>query len=196
MLRVARRHFLATGSLEMRGLALELGIGRATLYRWARTREALLGEVIADLGRANLRRAEASVHTAAGPARLCDVHDLHLRRISESSAMHSFIRREPQVASRVLLDVHGRVHTAVTEALADLVRRQRDESGWTPPLPVDDLAEMVARLSEAFLYADLIARAEPDVSAPDALLRLILGLPATREPQRAPGAGPRRVAVR
>jgi hypothetical protein len=33
VLRAARRRFMASGTLEMRALARDLGIGRATLYR-------------------------------------------------------------------------------------------------------------------------------------------------------------------
>ena len=64
VLRTARRVFLATGSLEMRALARELGIGRATLYRWNRGRDELLSEVLLSLAEANFRRVEADIDTA------------------------------------------------------------------------------------------------------------------------------------
>ena len=185
VLRVARRVFMATGTLEMQALARELGIGRATLYRWRGDREALLAEVIVSLGVANLARSDGEITLPAGPERLCAVHDLHLQRISESPAMRSFLRAEPEVASRVLLDAQGIVHQGVTRALADLIRRQEQLSSWRAPLEPDTLAAAVSRLSEAFLYSDLIAHDKQDVKTPNLVLRMMLGVPLR-------GAAPRR----
>jgi AcrR family transcriptional regulator len=176
VLRAARRIFLATGTIEMRSLARELGIGRATLYRWRGGREALLSEVILALGVANLRRADADTKGRAGAERLCAVHDLHLRRISDSQPMRTFIRTEPEVASRVLLDGAGRVHVGVTDALEELIRRQERESDWRAPLDPAALAPAISRLSEAFLYSDLIAHDRPDVATADFVLRMMLGV--------------------
>jgi AcrR family transcriptional regulator len=176
VLRAARRIFLASGTIEMRSLARDLGIGRATLYRWRGGREALLSEVILSLGIANLRRADEDVPGPPGAERLCAVHDLHLRRISDSPAMRSFIRNEPEVASRVLLDGSGAVHVGVTRALEELIRRQVEGSAWRPPLEPERLAAAVSRLSEAFLYSDLIAHDRPDVATADFVLRMMLGV--------------------
>lgn len=176
VLRAAKRIFLATGTIEMRSLARDLGIGRATLYRWRGGREALLSEVILALGIANLRRAEADTDGPAGAERLCAVHDLHLRRISDSRAMRTFIRAEPEVASRVLLDGAGLVHVGVTDALEQLIRRQEEGSEWRAPLDPEVLAPAISRLSEAFLYSDLIAHDRPDVATADFVLRMMLGV--------------------
>lgn len=185
VLRAARRSFLATGTIEMRSLARDLGIGRATLYRWQGGREVLLSEVIVSLGLANLRRAEADVDAPPGAERLCLVHDLHLRRISDSQAMRTFIRTEPDVASRVLLDGAGTVHAGVTRALADLIERLEAESSWRAPLEPATLAAAISRLSEAFLYSDLIAHDKPDIDTPDFVLRMILGVPLAGQQKRS-----------
>jgi len=180
VMRAAKRMFLASGSLEMRALARQLGVGRATLYRWNGGREELLSEVLLSLDLANLARAEADVTTEPGPRRFCDVHDLHLRRVSGNVSLRNFVRAEPETALRVLLDANGRVHIGVTRALADFIRRQEAASGWSAPLGPDGLAAVVSRLSEAFIYGDLIARAFPDAATPDAVLRMMLGVPPPR----------------
>lgn len=179
VMRAAKRMFLANGMVEMRALARDVGIGRATLYRWNWSRDDLLQAVIAALGLANLARAEHDVSTPPGAERFCDVHDLHIRRICASTGMRSFIRSEPEVAARLLLDAGGRVHLSLVDGLADLIRRQQEEGGWQPPLPAERLAGLVARLTEAFMYGDLFARAEPDPDTPDLVLRMMLDV-ATR----------------
>jgi len=184
VLRAARRMFMATGTIEMRALARQLGIGRATLYRWQRDREALLGEVILSLAVANLLRCDAETKLPPGPERFCVVHDLHLQRITSSPPLRTFVQTEPDVARRVLLDAKSTVHVGITRALADYIRGQEDASGWKPPLPADVLGATLSRVSEVFLYSDLIANAEPDVTTPDVMLRLMLGRPVSPQPQR------------
>jgi AcrR family transcriptional regulator len=177
VLRTAARVFLTTGSLEMRALARELGIGRATLYRWNRSRDDLLSDVLLALAQTNLRRVERDVATPPGALRVCHVHDQHIRRISGNASFRAFIRSEPEVASRLLLDVNGKVHLGVTSALADFLRRQEELSEWRAPLGVETFARVVSRMSETYIYADLIGRGEPETDTPDLVLRLILGLP-------------------
>jgi AcrR family transcriptional regulator len=184
--------FLRSGAVEMRALARELGIGRATLYRWSGSREGLFADVLADLGVANLRHCERDVRTPPGPARFVEVHDLHIRRISGNPRFREFIRAEPRLAHRLLLTADGRVHRAATAALAELVRRQEAESGWRAPLGADAFAAVVTQMSEAFMYGDLIGGTPPDVLTPTLVLRLMLGLDqrgddaaaGTRQPAR------------
>jgi len=180
VLRTAQRSFLVTGSLEMRALARELGIGRATLYRWTHSREDLLSDVLLSLALANLRRVEDEVETPPGPVRICHVHDQHIRRISSNPSLRAFIHREPQVASRLLLDIGGKVHIGVTGALEEFLRRQEEQSEWRAPLGVEMFARVVSRMSEMYIYADLIGRGEPETTTPDLVLRLMLGLPIER----------------
>lgn len=168
--------FLRTGSIEVRALAHEIGVSRATLYRWAVSREAVLDAVLAYLGAANLRACERVVRTPPGPARLVDVHDLHLRRITGNPQFRRFIEAEPRLASRLLLNGDGNVHRAVTDALADLIRRQEEDSEWCAPLGAEALAAVVSQMSEAFMYGDLIAGKHADVETPTVVLKLMLGM--------------------
>src|ERR1700744_5771094 len=56
--RVARRRFLAGERLDMQALALELGVSRQTLYRWAGSREELLCDVLFSLSDASFEEAK------------------------------------------------------------------------------------------------------------------------------------------
>src|SRR5271166_5782779 len=54
--RVARRWFMAGRRIEMQELAAELGVNRATLFRWVGGRDELLGEILWSLAEPTLRR--------------------------------------------------------------------------------------------------------------------------------------------
>lgn len=176
VIRAAARVFLTTGTLEMRALARQLGIGRATLYRWRGSRDVLLSDVLLWLGLRNLRRCEAEVPTPPGPYRLRDVHALHIARMTDSPGLRAFVRTEPEVASRLLLDANGKVHVGMTRALADLIQRQELDTGWRAPLGPDRLAHIMSRVDETFMYADLIANDEPNIEAPLLVFEMLLDL--------------------
>jgi AcrR family transcriptional regulator len=176
VIRAAARLFLTTGTLDMRALARQLGIGRATLYRWRGSRDALLTDTLLWLGLRNLRRAEADVPTPPGPQRLVDVHALHIERMTNSPGLRTFVRAEPEIASRQLLDANGTVHVGMVRALADLIQRQELEAGWRAPLGPDRLASIIARIDETFMYADLIANDVPNVEPPLIVFEILVGL--------------------
>lgn len=176
VIRAAARYFMTHGTLEMRALAQSLGVGRATLYRWRGSRTQLLSDVLLWLGLRNLRRSEADVATAPGPRRLLDIHAIHISRMSNSLALRSFVRNEPELASTLLLDAHGQVHVGVTRALAELIRTQEIDTGWVAPFGALKLAQVIARIDEAFMYADLIAKDEPNPDIPGVLFEMLVGM--------------------
>src|ERR1700761_4401919 len=51
---LARARFMAGERIDVQAIARELGLARATMHRWFRTRELLLGEVLAELGEERL----------------------------------------------------------------------------------------------------------------------------------------------
>src|SRR6201991_1597415 len=65
--RIARRWFMAGRRIEMQELAAELGVNRATLFRWVGGRDDLLGEILWSLAEPTLAAAiEASDGNGAG----------------------------------------------------------------------------------------------------------------------------------
>ena len=176
MIRAAARYFLTHGTLEMRAFARRLGVGRATLYRWRGSRNQLLSDLLLWLGLRNLRRSEADVDTPLGPRRLIDVHAIHIERMTNSPALRSFVRNEPELASSLLLDAHSKVHVGMTTALAELIRSQEIGTGWVAPFGAEKLAQVISRIDEAFMYADLIAKDEPNPDTPSVVFEMLLGM--------------------
>jgi AcrR family transcriptional regulator len=184
LLRASRRMFLRDGTLEMRSLARELNVGRATLYRWARDRENLLSEVLLSLGLANLKYAERDVNTPAGPRRVCDVTDLYLKRMRSNPSLEKFLRLERDVAERVMMNPRGKLYRGWESVWADFVRRVEQSSDWKAPLAAPALSRIMMRVSNAFMLAGLHLRGRPDTDTPSMVLRLILGIANNLDSQR------------
>src|ERR1043166_4279185 len=70
-LALAREHWLRSGRLDMGALARDLGVSRATLYRWVGTKERLLGEVLWTFAEDTIRDARAHAR-GTGPDYLAD----------------------------------------------------------------------------------------------------------------------------
>ena len=78
----------------MQSLAGDLAVSRATLYRVAGSRDALLGEALWLLGRRLLDTARAErVHP--GPDGVIEVSRIFAERLSAAPPMRTFIAAEP-----------------------------------------------------------------------------------------------------
>ncbi len=160
----------------MQGVADELGVSRATLFRHAGSREALLGSALWMLTERTLttaaRRWEAerpagALHTP-GTGR-------HINAIvSSSRGLRRLLDDEPALTLRVLTDPRGRVQTGIVTFVEELLRRDMAEFGLVPLTDPGALAYALVRLGESFLYADVLAARQPDVAAANRLQQALV----------------------
>src|SRR5437867_10688852 len=105
---LARKHFLRGERLEIQSLAEELGVSRATAYRWAGNADLLAGRVIADISGATFHRCVREAR-GRGWDRLIDVNARGLRYIASSKPYRAFLEREPETALRIVATKEGPV---------------------------------------------------------------------------------------
>lgn len=173
LLHLARRRFMHGRKLDITGLAAELGVSRATAYRWAGNGEELTDRVIASLAEEtfhlSFREAEGE-----GVERLIDAIRRGLHYIARGPYREWLSREDPETALRIVASKHGHAQRTTIrlweEKLTEEIRCGRLE------LPVEPhtMAYAIVRISESFLYADLIAGEEPDVDGCVEILRLLL----------------------
>jgi AcrR family transcriptional regulator len=179
-LQLAREQWVRSGRVDMGALAAELGVSRATLHRWVGTRELLLGEVLWSYAEAALLQSRAAAR-GSGADYLVDVLERYMRAALEFEPLVHFIEQDPQYALKVLASKHSpmqrRSIVAMREQLVEQVRAGRLE----PALALDDLAYLVVRVVESYLYSDVITGSEPDIGkATDAIAVLLHAAPAPR----------------
>ena len=166
--------FLDRRRLDMRALAADLGMGRATLYRRVGNRDRLLGEVIWFLTRRALILAVDRAGDRAGADRVVAVVQAFMSFVEAQPALRRLLEAEPETALRILTSKQGPVQRGIVEALERLLAREEQLGNLSPSIERYTLAYVIVRVGESFLYADVIADNEPDVGAAvDVVARLL-----------------------
>jgi len=162
VLEVARREFVAGRRLEVSAIAAELGLARATLYRWFGSRDRLLGETIARDAEEYFRRVRARVKGRGGSA-LLETFDQINRGLTRSSALRRFLEQERESALRTLTSSGGIVEPRSVAVIADLIDDEVRRGAYDPPVDPPTLAYAIVGLANAFLYNDALAGIRGDV---------------------------------
>ncbi len=147
--------FLAGERVDVKAIAQELGLARATIHRWYGTREAFLGEVLATL--AEERLAVARRRTGGSGARaLLDCFDRFNRELAATSGLRALLAQEQERALRVLTSSGAIVQPRVVATIERLIGAEVDAGAFVPAVAPQSLAYAIVRLAEAFLYNDAI----------------------------------------
>ncbi|WP_266160047.1 QsdR family transcriptional regulator [Dyella silvatica] len=173
LFRAARRRWIAGERLDIGSLASELGIGRATAFRWVGSREQLLGEVIWSLCEPLIDQAVATVKTR-GARRVAAICEYIIRRLRAYEPLRRFMELDAEFALRLLTSKRGPVQGRVIEKLHGLIQSEVEAGRLTPPLHIDTLAYLVVRLAESFVYADVISGQGTDPADAGLAIELLL----------------------
>ena len=172
-LQLARRRFQAAERIDMGAIAQELGVNRVTLYRWVGSRDRLLVEVLWSLASATLARRDAEVR-ATGAERIVGVVTRFIDDCLTNAGMQRLLREEGERTMRLLT----RRDKGFQPRLIDAIHRMLDEETRARrlDLPVDlhEVAYVIVRLIESYVYMDLITGEEPDARRAEPVLRLLL----------------------
>jgi AcrR family transcriptional regulator len=158
--------FVAEQRLDMMSLARRLGVARATLYRRAGNREQLLDEMLWWRARRLLDDQVRVTAGLSGAKRLIAVIGGVLHGIGRDRPLRAFLESDPETALRILTGPRSTVHKGTAAVLENLIDLERGRGSFDASLDTPTLAYAIVRISEGFLYADVIADRGPDI-APD-----------------------------
>lgn len=173
---LAARWYVECRRLDMQGLADELGISRATLFRRVGGREALLGSALWAVTERSLAVAAKRWEREKSSDALHTTGSLrHFNAIvARSAGLRRLLDDEPATAMRILTDPRGRIQPGIVASVADSLRWDVEEYGLDPIIEPEDLAYALVRIGESFLYADVLAARKPDVDKADRLQRALI----------------------
>jgi AcrR family transcriptional regulator len=174
---LATRAYLDGQPVDMSALAHQLGIGRATLYRWVGNREELLAGILAEATERTFRVAERAARAAdgtGGPEYVVDVLARFMRAVLAAPGLKALTHREPMVFIR-LATTPGAIEDRAAALVEELLEGECTAGRLTLPLPVPALAVAIVRVCDFHMYAHLLGRGAPEVETALAIVRVLVG---------------------
>jgi AcrR family transcriptional regulator len=171
--------YLRGHRVDVQAIAAELGLGRATIYRWFGSREDLLGEVLYRAAEPLLDAARAQARGRGGRA-LLDTFDRFNRSLSEARALRQFVEQERDAALRIIYAGDGRVQPRIVERIVALIQEEVDAGRYDPPVSPATLGYAIVKIAEAFLFSDTVAGMRGDVERLREVEAAMLGVSAAR----------------
>jgi AcrR family transcriptional regulator len=172
--------YVSGGRLDMQALARTLGVGRATLYRRAGNRERLLDEVVWWRSRTALSAAATETAGLRGVPRMVGLIGAILRAVEGDEPLQAFLEYDGEAALRILTGSRSVVQQGMSGALERLIDLETRRGHFAADLDTPTLAYAIVRVSEAFLYSDIIADRTRDIPRAIAVLEgLLQGLDRT-----------------
>jgi len=151
VLALARAHFLDCRRVDVRAIAAESGVSRATLYRWFGSREGLLAEAMMQVFEARVADARAAVG-GRGAKALVETIDLIYRGLAAAPHVRALIDRERAVALPLMTSSEGQVHPRIVEIIRGLIEAEVKRGDYEAPADPETLAYVFVRLAEAMLF--------------------------------------------
>jgi AcrR family transcriptional regulator len=177
--------YLEGQRVDITVVASRLGLGRATIYRWFGSRDALLGEVIARQLELLVARKRAQVRRR-GAAGLLEVLDAVNQTLIRSRAVRRLLEQERHGAMRLLTTSAGVVEPRAVACVQALIEEEM-ASGYEPPADPATLAYALVHLRHAFLWNDATNGVRGDYERLRQVQAALLGIPGRarrRNPRR------------
>jgi AcrR family transcriptional regulator len=191
VLDAALSRYLRGRRVDIRAIAAELGLGRATVHRWFGTREGLIGEVIVSAAAPVLEDARAGARGRGGAA-LLDTFDRFNRSLADAPALRQFVEAERETALRIITSRGGIVQPRIVAMITDLIEEEVGAGRYDPPVEPSTLGYAIVRLAEAFLFTDAALGSRGDLDRLRDVEGALLNVPSSGATQtRRPRGGKR-----
>jgi AcrR family transcriptional regulator len=169
--------YLRGRRVDVQAIAGELGLGRATIYRWFGSREKLLGEVIIRATEPVLAKARSGRAGKGGPG-LLDTFDRFNRALADAPALRSFVEQERDAALRIIASGAGIVQPRIVELITGLIAEEVEAGTYEPAVEPSVLGYAIVKLAQAFLFNDAVVGIRGDVDRLREVEAALLGVPA------------------
>lgn len=172
--RLARKSFIAGERIDMRHLATQLEVDRTTLFRWVGNRDQLLTDILTSLASATFRDIQEAVDEV-GAERIIRAAELYAEILISSEYYRTFLNRDPERALRLISTKVSPLQRQIVTFFEQILDEEETADRFKHSLPTPDLAYLIVRVMESFLYADLIIGEQPDAGKVRSAVAAVLG---------------------
>lgn len=172
----ATGEFLACRRIDVQAIAVDCGVGRATLYRWFGTRDRLIGEAMLSVVSARIADARRLIG-GHGPKALLDTLDLVYRGLSVAPHVRHFINQDRSTALPLMTSSSGALHPRMVEIVRGLIDDEVKGGHYEPPTDSATLAYVLVRLSEGLLFNYAEDDLPKDLERMREVIAALLGMP-------------------
>jgi AcrR family transcriptional regulator len=172
--RLARRTFLDGRRLDMPALAAELGVNRATLYRWVGSRERLLSDVLWGLSTRFFEVTLGRLRPRAG-SRVPVLLTAFMEHVLAHPGARRFLDEEADVALRLVTLAGGGFQPRFVAFVRDLLAEDVAAGRLITTVPLDDLAFTAVRIVESYVHLRSITGETPDADRGGRVLAALFG---------------------
>jgi AcrR family transcriptional regulator len=169
--------YLRGRRLDVQAIAGELGLGRATIYRWFGSREKLLGEVIIRATEPVLAECRSGLAGKGGPG-LLETFDRFNRALADAPALSAFVEQERDAALRIIASGAGIVQPRIVDLITALIAEEAEAGTYNPSVEPDVLGYAIVKLAQAFLFNDAVVGIRGDVDRLREVEAALLGVTA------------------
>jgi AcrR family transcriptional regulator len=171
--KLARRRWQDAERIDMSALARELGVNRVTLYRWVGSREQLLVEVIWSLAERTLENLDSRTR-ATGAERVVKVASGFIDAVITNPGMRFWLAAEGEAAMRLLTLRRPGYQVRLVGWHERMLRDEADAGRLELTADLHEVAYVIVRLIESYVYLDFITGEEPEPGRAEPILRMLL----------------------
>ena len=171
---MARKYLIHAKRIELQKLARELGISKATAYRWAGSADQLAGEVLASLTNDTFNQLLEKSKQKKGRERVLEVLNKGMQYALNFPALQRFLKRNPETRLKIVASKEGPVQSTTILNIQGLPENEVESGHLALTVKPAVMAYALTRMIESFLYADAITGTKADLDNAAKILDLML----------------------
>jgi AcrR family transcriptional regulator len=170
----AREYLRAGKRIDMVALAADLGVARATLYRWTGDRERLLADATWAEAHAVADHMLHRSRRKTGLARIQSVCVDFLDAFAGNEGVATFLEHERDAGLELLTRVNGGFRPRLVAWIADMIQAEIDAGRYRAPAHSTLLADGIITIGERFLHHGGDPDVTPDAASAGRMIAVLL----------------------
>jgi hypothetical protein len=174
---LGKKYWLDCQRLNLGAMAEELGVSRATLFRWIGNKDLLLSEIIWSVYKPTVMKAREHC-SGRGVEYVVNVFRCVNQAIFDSQPFRHFLRSDGQYALSILSSKTCSFHSRMVELNTQLLELQVAAGDIQPTMNIDSLSYFMIRIGESCTLSEMIIGQEPDLARLEdacSAVRILLG---------------------